>query len=119
MTDTNVSSTGTMTASGSGAPAPMPAGLNPATSVPRHRVRRLSTETKSSWKTTELMAYVGAVIAIAIASQTIGKDTGAAGGDYFRADKAFLYITMLTIGYLLSRGLAKSGSRDYYDDDVS
>jgi len=26
------------------------------------------------------------------------------------ADKAWLYITLLTIGYLISRGLAKSGS---------
>ena len=26
--------------------------------------------------------------------------------------------TLLTIGYLISRGLAKSGSRDYYDDEV-
>jgi hypothetical protein len=25
-------------------------------------------------------------------------------------------VTLLTIGYLVSRGLAKSGSRDYYDD---
>jgi hypothetical protein len=113
------STTGTTTGTGTGTQSPMPTGLNLATSVPRHRVRRLSTETKSSWKTTELFAYLGTVIAIAIASQTIGKDTGAAGGDYFRADKAFLYITMVTIGYLLSRGLAKSGSRDYYDDDVS
>ncbi|HUR52116.1 MAG TPA: hypothetical protein VMZ11_08335 [Mycobacteriales bacterium] len=79
--------------------------------------RRLSTETKSAFKTTEFIAYLGTIIAIAIASQTIGKDSGAGGGDYFRADKAFLYITLVTIGYLLSRGLAKSGSRDFYDDD--
>ena len=118
MSDMTTGTTGT-TGTSAGTPATMPSGLNPATSVPRHRVRRLSTETKSSWKTTELLAYLGTVIAIAIASQTIGKDTGAAGGDYFRADKAFLYITMVTIGYLLSRGLAKSGSRDYYDDDVN
>jgi hypothetical protein len=88
-------------------------------STPTHvrRNRRLSTETKSAWKTTELLAYVGTVIAIAIASQTIGRDSSAGNGDYFRADKAFLYITLVTMGYLLSRGLAKSGSRDYYDED--
>ncbi|MCU1601079.1 MAG: sle, partial [Frankiales bacterium] len=79
--------------------------------------RRLSTETKSAFKTTELLAYLGTVVAILIAAQTIGNDSKAgSGGDYFRADKAFLYITLLTIGYLLSRGIAKSGSRDFYDD---
>jgi hypothetical protein len=25
---------------------------------------------------------------------------------------------LLTIGYMISRGLAKSGSRDFYDDNV-
>jgi hypothetical protein len=84
--------------------------------VVRH-ARRLSTETKSAFKTTEFLAYIGTVIAIAIAAQTIGKDSGAANGaDYFRADRAFLYIVIVTVGYLLSRGLAKSGSRDFYDD---
>src|SRR4051794_11480238 len=110
--------TSTTTGTGTGTQAPMPTGMNPATSVPRHRVRRLSTETKSAFKTTEFLAYIGTVIAIAIAAQTIGSDTGAAGGDYFRADRAFLLIVITTVGYLLSRGLAKSGSRDYYDDDV-
>jgi hypothetical protein len=36
--------------------------------------------------------------------------------DYFRADKAWWYITLLTIGYVIARGLAKSGSREPYDD---
>ncbi|MFN2537799.1 MAG: hypothetical protein ABR549_06550 [Mycobacteriales bacterium] len=111
-------STGTSTTGTTGTtPASMPAGLDPGKKVPTRRHRRLSTETKSAMKTTELLAYLGSVIAIAIASQTIGNDTGAANGDYFRADKAFLYITILTVGYLLSRGIAKSGSRDFYDDE--
>jgi len=38
-----------------------------------------------------------------------GADNGN-GSDYFAADKAWLYITLLTIGYLVSRGLAKAGS---------
>ena len=37
--------------------------------------------------------------------------------DYFRADKAWWYITLLTIGYMIARGLAKSGSREPDDDD--
>jgi hypothetical protein len=48
-----------------------------------------------------------------IASDAVG--TAADHGDYFRADRAWLYIVILTIGYLVSRGLAKSGSRDPYD----
>jgi hypothetical protein len=67
-------------------------------------------ETKPSWKSTELFVYLAAVIAVLIASQVVG---GGAhnGNDYFVADKAWWYITLLTIGYLVSRGLAKSGSR--------
>ena len=75
--------------------------------------RRLSTETKSAFKTTELWVYVAAVAAVLIASDVVG--TTADHGDYFRADRAWLYIVILTIGYLVSRGLAKSGSRDPYD----
>ena len=74
--------------------------------------RRISTETKSSYKTTELIAYVAVLIGILIASaMTDSSDFG--------AQEAWFYITLLTIGYLVSRGLAKSGSRDYYDDDAT
>jgi hypothetical protein len=67
-------------------------------------------ETKPSWKTTEMWLYLAAVIGVLIASQAVG---GGAhnGSDYFTADKAWWYITLLTIGYLVSRGLAKAGSR--------
>jgi hypothetical protein len=99
----------------------VPSAMNPAHPTPsasRSRTRRLSTETKPAFKTTELMAYLGSVVAILIAAQMIGDDSSAGkGGDYFRADRAFLYITIVTVGYLLSRGLAKSGSRDFYDDE--
>ncbi|MEV4643090.1 hypothetical protein AB0J80_37700 [Actinoplanes sp. NPDC049548] len=67
-------------------------------------------ETKPSWKTTELFVYLAAVAGVLIASQTVGDGAANNGADYFAADKAWLYITLLTIGYLLSRGLAKSGS---------
>jgi hypothetical protein len=109
-----------MTTSTGTTQSPMPSGLNPAHATPRRTTRRVSTETKSAFKTTEFIAYIGSVIAVLIAAQTIGRDSGASNGtDYFRADKAFLYITILTVGYLLSRGLAKSGSRDFYDDHQS
>ena len=51
-----------------------------------------------------------------LASQLVG-DGNDGGGDYFRADKAWWYITLLTIGYLVSRGLAKAGSRSRFLDD--
>jgi hypothetical protein len=75
--------------------------------------RRLTTETKSSFKTTEMVFYVLAVVGVLVASYLVKKTSGHA--DYFRADKAWFYIVLLTIGYLGSRGLAKSGSRDAYD----
>ena len=73
---------------------------------------RQSTETKASFKTTELIAYVVAVVGVLVASMLV--KTTANHADYFRADKAWFYIVLLTIGYLVSRGLAKSGSRDHY-----
>ena len=93
-------------------------------SVGRPRARRVSTETKSAFKTTEFFVYVASVVAVLIASMTVGDDSGAsaggggATGDYFRADRAWLFITILTVGYMLARGIAKSGSKDYYDDDA-
>ncbi|MFP5220121.1 MAG: hypothetical protein ACLGIG_10370 [Actinomycetes bacterium] len=87
--------------------------------VPGNRDRRVSTETKASVKTSELIAYVLAVLGVLIASAVVSSgDSGTDEGDPFTADKAWLYITILTVGYLLSRGLAKSGSRDFYDDTV-
>jgi hypothetical protein len=35
------------------------------------------------------------------------------------ADHAWLYATVLTVGYMISRGIAKSGSREFYDRDAS
>ncbi len=75
--------------------------------------RRLSTETKASFKTTEFFAWLAAVAGVLIASQLVGAEDGHA--DYFRADRAWLYIVILTVGYMVSRGLAKSGSRERYD----
>jgi hypothetical protein len=91
----------------------------PGTSVENDRFagqampRRLSTETKASFKTTEFFAYLAAVVGVLIASQVVGSEDG--HGDYFRADRAWLYIVILTVGYMVSRGLAKSGSRERYD----
>ena len=73
--------------------------------------RRVSTETKASFKTTELIAYVVAVLGVLIASAM-------SDASDFGPQEAWFYVSLLTIGYMVSRGLAKSGSRDFYDDDV-
>ena len=76
---------------------------------------RRTTETKAAFKTTELIAYVAAVAAVLIAALVLDEsDSGGLG-----ARQAWLYVTILTVGYMISRGLAKSGSRDPYtaDDD--
>jgi hypothetical protein len=78
----------------------------------RNRMRRLATETKAAFKTTEFYAFLVVLVGILIAGNSIeGKDGGA---DYFAGDKVWLYVTLLTIGYMVSRGLAKAGSRDPY-----
>ena len=82
-------------------------------SAPTHVEPRRSTETKASFKTSELMVYLGAVAGVLLASLLVG--TTHAHVDYFRADKAWFYIVLLTIGYVVSRGLAKSGSREHYN----
>ena len=83
-----------------------------ATSTDRRGVaRRLSTETKAAYKTTEFLAYVVVFAGILLASFLVKTGQDGQRPDYFRADKAWWYITLLTIGYLVSRGLAKSGSR--------
>ena len=67
-----------------------------------------STETKSSYKTTELIVYVLAVLGVLIAAALVDNNFG--------ADPAWRYVTYLTVGYMISRGLAKAGSREPYRD---
>jgi hypothetical protein len=77
--------------------------------------RRLSTETKQAIKTTEFWAMVGLVVAILISAALIkGGDNGT---DEFIARQAWLYVSILGAGYFISRGLAKSGSREPYTDE--
>jgi hypothetical protein len=93
-------------------PEDMPRAASHATGRSAHVEPRRSTETKASFKTTELMAYLAAVVGVLVASAAVG--TTHAHVDYFRADRARFYIELLTSGYVVSRGLAKSGSREHY-----
>jgi hypothetical protein len=70
-----------------------------------HRAeRQKSTEAKSAYKTTEFIVYVLAVLGVLIASMIVDQSFG--------ADPAWRYVTYLTVGYMISRGLAKAGSRN-------
>ena len=74
--------------------------------------RRQTTETKSAFKTTELIVFVLSVVGVLIAAAVT--DNGD-DGQGFGARTAWLYVVLLSIGYMISRGLAKSGSRERYD----
>jgi len=83
--------------------------------VDQRSVRRLATETKASFKTTEFFAFLAVLAGILIAAAVV--DESNAGG--MGAKQAWLYVTVLTVGYMVSRGLAKAGSRQPYDEDRS
>ena len=81
--------------------------------VARH-ARRLATETKAAFKTTEFWAMIGLIVAILVSAAVINGDNGT---DEFIARQAWLYVAILGAGYFISRGLAKSGSSDPYWDE--
>jgi di/tricarboxylate transporter len=87
----------------------------------RNVVRRLSTETKQAFKTTEFWAMVVVIVGILVAAASIKGGDTAPGTDEFIAKQAWLYVAIVAVGYMISRGLAKSGSREPYeaerDDD--
>jgi hypothetical protein len=73
------------------------------------RATRFREETKPSFKTTELVVMVAAVAAVLVASRL---------DDSLDGRWAWTLVTALAIGYMLSRGLAKSGTsyRDLNED---
>jgi hypothetical protein len=91
-------------------PSPRPSqGAPPPDAYGSGPVRPEASETKAAFKTTELMAYLAAVAAVILTALVVGADGN--GPDPFNAEQALRYITYLTIGYMISRGLAKAGSR--------
>jgi Mn2+/Fe2+ NRAMP family transporter len=79
-----------------------------------HNVRHRLAETKAAVKTTEFFVYLAAVLGTIITAAVVDNGEGDTG-DLFDANQAMQYITWLTIGYMIARGLAKSGSR--HDSD--
>jgi multisubunit Na+/H+ antiporter MnhG subunit len=71
-------------------------------------------ETKASTKTTEFYAMIAVIAGILIACWWIGRNGGA---DAFKAERAWLYVAIVASAYMVSRGLAKSGSHDFHGDD--
>jgi hypothetical protein len=58
---------------------------------------------------------IGVIVAILVSAAAIkGGDTE--GTDEFIARNAWLYVSIVASAYLISRGLAKSGSSDPYTD---
>lgn len=50
-----------------------------------------------------------------ISSAVVDNGDSEGSGEGFGAQSVWLYAILLTIGYMVSRGLAKSGSRENYD----
>jgi hypothetical protein len=71
-------------------------------STPRNVSGRASDETKLSLKTTEFWAMAGIIAAILIAS---------AVSDSLNDVRAWTLVAAVGIGYMISRGLAKSGTK--------
>jgi hypothetical protein len=70
--------------------------------------RRTGDETKNALKTTEFVAMVGVIAAILIATWV---------SDTLNDVRAWTLVAAVAIGYMLSRGLAKSGSKYVGDED--
>jgi uncharacterized membrane protein YcjF (UPF0283 family) len=82
----------------------------PRTTGIRGAVAERNHETKASFKTTEFWAMIVLVVSILVSAALIkGGDNGT---DEFIARQAWLYVSIVAAAYMISRGLAKSGSRD-------
>jgi hypothetical protein len=67
------------------------------------RAERRATETKHSTKTSEMYVMLAAVAGVLVAAQYT---------DDLTARWAWILVSAIAVGYMLSRGLAKSGSRE-------
>ena len=91
-----------------------------ATDRGRAGVERLTTETKQAFKTTEFWAMVALIVGILMASAVIGDSDDDNGAGNVRLDGRLpcgaCVVVRLIVGaaYIVSRGLAKAGSRDPY-----
>lgn len=68
----------------------------------------VSAGSQSAYVTVELILYLLASIGIFITAAVIDES---GSGQGFGASEAWFYVTLLTVGFLISRGLAKLGGR--------
>ena len=87
-------------------------GTSTGSTVGHRSPSRLSTETKHSSKTSELYAYIAATVGTLLAG--LLTKAGDNHDDRLTAHDTWLIVGILTVGYMISRGLAKAGSRDPY-----
>jgi hypothetical protein len=76
--------------------------------VSSNETRRTTDETKNALKTTEFVAMVGVIAAILIATWV---------SDSLNDVRAWTLVAAVAIGYMISRGLAKSGTKYVGDED--
>ena len=73
---------------------------------------RMGAETRAAWKTSELLVFLLLAAGIFVAAEHVGSS----GDNAFTAQRAWLYVTILGAAYMISRGLAKAGTRSRDDD---
>jgi hypothetical protein len=83
-------------------------GTAPGLRTRGYESRRTFTETKAGFKTTEFMVALAAMVAILIATYVADADLGANDG--------WKYIAWVAVAYIVSRGLAKLGTREPYSE---
>jgi hypothetical protein len=69
------------------------------------------TETKAGFKTTEFVMMLAVVVAILIATYVADADLG--------ANEGWRYISWVAAAYIVSRGLAKLGTREPYTERLN
>ena len=82
-------------------------GATPVRSARGLEARRTFTETKNGFKTSEFVMMLVFVVAVLVAAYADGEDSlGHAEG--------WLFAAVVAAGYIVSRGLAKLGTREPY-----
>jgi hypothetical protein len=76
----------------------------------RDAERHTYTETKLGTKTTEFYVMIVAIAGILIGAFRSGDDS-------FSVAEGFQYATFVAVAYIISRGLAKLGTREPYTED--
>ena len=70
-------------------------------------------ETKEFFKSSEFLVWLATAVAILIAGAAT---SGGPGDDVFLADDVWTLVAATSIGYMISRGLSKAGTRRGYGD---